>query len=360
VTKSLTWFVLVIVFAALPVNARDYMAVANRPNQLHLIDLVDQKIVRTCTLPGRYGSGTVQISHDKRTAFVLSNQFENIYGVDLDTCKITFSAIQSQGDVRIKTIAAFAVSIDDEELYVHQNPAHLLRDRYEVLDPRLAVYRIADGLEAKPVRTFAAPRQVIIAQVGKDGTLYLAGQDIYAMNVETGAYTVKLASLSSTDPKYGPKDVLSIWPIGQQSGELIRMYTAPRYTDAARTPERAEVVWGYERVDLATGAAEARDFGPLEVMLFSGMTRPGKRNEFYAALTQLKKYDVAKQQALKTADLDHSYYCVNFSSDGSKVYLAGTFNDIAIYDADTLTKLGNIVLPGGDMALTTAQVFSRP
>ena len=352
--------VIATVAAALPALAHDYMAVTNRPNQLHLIDLATQKIVRSCELPGRYGSGTLQISHDKRTAFVLSNQFENIYGVDLDTCKSAFSAVQSEGDVRIKTIAAFAVSADDKELYVHQNPSHLLRDRYEVLDSRVAVYRIADGLEAKPVRTFPAPRQVIIAQTGKDGTLYLAGQDIYAMNPKTGVYKVKLASLTSTDPRYGPKDVLSIWPIGQQSGELIRMYTAPRYTDAARTPEKAEVMWGYERVDLATGAAEARDFGPLEVMLFSGMTRPGKRNEFYAALTQLKRYDVAKQQALKTADLEHSYYCVNFSSDGSKVYLGGTFNDIAIYNADSLEKIGNIQLPGGDMALTTAQVFSRP
>jgi hypothetical protein len=50
---------------------------------------------------------------------------------------------------------------------------------------------------------------------------------------------------------------------------------------------------------------------------------------------------------------------VNFSSDGSKVYLAGTYNDIAIYDAETLEKLGNIQLPGGDMSLATAQVFPR-
>src|SRR5262245_43517795 len=97
VMKSLAWFLLAWL-AATPAIAHDYMAVTNRPNQLHLIDLVDQKIVRSCTLPGRYGSGTMQISHDKRTAFVLSNQFENIYGVDLETCKITFSAIQSEGD----------------------------------------------------------------------------------------------------------------------------------------------------------------------------------------------------------------------------------------------------------------------
>lgn len=340
-------------------GARDYLVVANRPNQLHVVDLEDRKVLRSCQLPGRYGNGSLQISPDRRTGFVLSNQFENIYGVNLDTCEITFSAIQSEGNVRVKTISALAVSPDGTELYTHQNPSLLARDHYEVQESRIAVFRIADGLNAKPVRTFPAPRQVILLQTGADGTLYLAGRDIYAMDVKTGDYKVHLASQSSTDPRYGQKDVLSIWPIGQQSGEFIRMYTAPRFTDEARTLEKAEYMWGYERVDLATGETESRDFGPLEVVLFSGMTRPGKRNEFFAALTQLKKYDVEQQKELLSVDLDHSYYCVNFSTDGSKVYLAGTYNDIAIYDADTLQKLGNIQLPGGDMSLATAQVFQR-
>ena len=56
-------------------------------------------------------------------------------------------------------------------------------------------------------------------------------------------------------------------------------------------------------------------------------------------------------------DLDHSYYCVNFATDGSEVYLAGTYNDIAIYDPDTMEKLGNIELPGGDMGLSNTRIF---
>ncbi len=100
-------------------------------------------------------------------------------------------------------------------------------------------------------------------------------------------------------------------------------------------------------------------FGPLEVVLFSGMARPSDPNQFYGVLTQLKKFDVAQQKELKSVDLDHSYYCINFSTDGSEVYLAGTFNDIAVYDADTLEKLGNIQLEGGDMSLANSRIFSR-
>jgi quinohemoprotein amine dehydrogenase beta subunit len=338
---------------------RDFMAVANRPNQVSLIDLEERKLVRTCPLPGRFGAGTLQMSPDKRTAFVLSNHFENIYGVNLDTCAITFSAIQSEGNTRIKTTAGFAVSPDGTELYVHQNPSLLLRDRYEVQEPRVAVYRIADGLQAKPVRSFPAPRQVILLQTDAKGTLYLAGRDIYSMDVKTGAYDVKLESQSRKEPRYGQRDVLSIWPLGQQSGEFIRMYTVQRYADETKKPETAEYMWGYERIDLATGEASTRDFGPLNVVLFSGMTRPHHPNEMFGALSQLQKFDVEKQTLVKSVDLEHSYYCVNFSSDGSRVYLAGTFNDIAIYDAETLEKLGNIQLPGGDQSLATAQVFPR-
>lgn len=50
---------------------------------------------------------------------------------------------------------------------------------------------------------------------------------------------------------------------------------------------------------------------------------------------------------------------LNLNQAGSKVYLAGTWNDIAVYDADSMTKLGNIQLPGGDMSLGTPQVFVR-
>ena len=41
------------------------------------------------------------------------------------------------------------------------------------------------------------------------------------------------------------------------------------------------------------------------------------------------------------------------------INLTGTFNDISIHDADTLGKVGQVKLPGGDMSLGTGQVFVR-
>jgi quinohemoprotein amine dehydrogenase beta subunit len=337
----------------------DYLVVMNRPNKLNLVDLKQRKVANSCDLPGDFGPGTVAMSPDHHTAYVLTNRFENIYGVDVDTCEIRFSARQSQGDERVKSIGSIAVSPDGKELYTHQNPTRLLIDRYEVQDARIAVFDTSAGLDAKPVRTFAAPRQITIMAVGDDGTLYMGGRDIYAMNMQTGATTVALASQSRNDPLESLRDSLTVWPIGAVSKEMVRMYSAARYKDASQDMATADWVWGFERVDLATGAVESKVFGPLEVVLFSGMARPSDPNQFYGVLTQLKKFDVAQQKELSSVDLDHSYYCINFSTDGSEVYLAGTFNDIAVYDADTLEKLGNIQLEGGDMSLANSRVFSR-
>ncbi len=218
---------------------------------------------------------------------------------------------------------------------------------------------LSAGLDAKPVRTFPAPRQITIMAAGKDGTLYMGGRDIYAMNMQTGATTVALASQSRNDPLESQRDVLSVWPLGDINNEFVRMYSAAQFKDASQDMATANWVWGFERVDLATGAVETKVFGPLEVVLFSGMARPSDPNQFFGVLTQLQKFDVAAQKKVKSVDLEHSYYCINFATDGSEIYLAGTFNDIAVYDPDTLEKLGNIPLQDGDMSLANSRVFSR-
>lgn len=55
---------------------------------------------------------------------------------------------------------------------------------------------------------------------------------------------------------------------------------------------------------------------------------------------------------------ENSYYCISFKKTGCKIYLAGTFNDVAVFDADSLKQIGSIKLPG-DKAITTAQIFMR-
>ena len=107
-----------------------------------------------------------------------------------------------------------------------------------------------------------------------------------------------------------------------------------------------------------TGETGDREFGPLEVVLFTGMRRPGHLDKMYGVLTQLKEFDVPSQSVTRTIELEHTYYCINFSTDGSRLYLSGALSDVAIYDADSLEKITNIQLRG-DMGMSNSYVFNR-
>lgn len=340
-------------------DSQDYMVVVNRPNNLHVIDLQAEELARTCELPGDSAPGTVVMSPDNSIAYVLAGRFGHIWGVDIDSCDLTFSAKLSYDNVRVRSIASLAVSPDGKEIYTIHNPTRLMNDHYEVMPSQFAVYRADAGFDAKPVRRYPVPRQINIMSTGDNGLVYLSGADVFAIDPKTGKMDVAIASRSAKRPGFGQPDILTVWPIGRVSNEFIRMYTIPKFNDPEQSPEATEYFWGFERVDLSSGETEVAEFAPLEEVLFTGMHRPHHPNEFYAVLTQLKRHDVAAKKVIKSIDLERTYYCINFSTDGSKLYLAGTYNDIAIYDAESLEKLGNIHLPGGDMSMATSQVFAR-
>lgn len=341
-------------------SGNEYLMVANYPNNLNVVDLASESVYKTCTLPDAFGPGTTQIAPDRRTAYILNNRFGTIYGIDLDTCKVTFRAEMSQGEnERAKSIASFTVSPDGKELYAVQNPTQINRDHYRVGEPRFAVYDTSAGLEAKPVRAFPAPRQANIMQSGDDGAVYLAGPNIYKVDVKTGEMTVALPIRDWQRPTHAPLDVLYIWPVQTPSRDFTILYTTAKFQDDKQDMATAAYQYGYLNVDLRNGDTEAREFGPLTEIYFTGMRSPKDRNIIYGLLHRLTKYDIAQQKLVQAAELDHTYYTLLTNQAGSRLYLTGTFNDISIHDADTLAKVGQVKLPGGDMSLGTGQVFVR-
>ena len=341
------------------VAGNEYMLVTNYPNNLHVLDLATEEVMKTCQLPDDFGPGAIKVSPDHKTAYVLNNHYEDIYGIDMDSCDVVFTARQSNGNERVKSIFSFAVSPDGKELYTIQNPTLLNKDHYRIQEPRLAVYDTKGGLDAKPIRSFPAPRQVTVMSVAENGTLLMAGEDFYAVDVNTGEKTVALANRNWQRPLYAAPDVLNAWPMDTANNEFLSLYTTARFQDETMDLNSAEWIYGFHTIDLKTGKAESIDFGPITEIYFTGMRNPADSNIVYGVLNRLAKYDISKKEMINAAPLDHSYYCIAMNDKGTRVYLAGTFNDVAIYDADSLEKTGSIKLPGGDMAITTAQVFRR-
>ena len=338
----------------------EYMVTPNYPNNLHVIDLATDTLFKTCKMPDAFGPGTVQLSPDRKIAYVLNNHYADVYGVELDSCKQVFHAsISQQPGEKAKSMFAFTVSHDGKELFTVANPTLMLNDRYVVQQPRLDVYATDAGLNAKPIRSFPAPRQLTIMQSGDDGTLYVAGADIYKVDVKTGKFDVLIPSRHWKRANYSAPDVLYVWNQQTYRHDFSLLYTAAKYKDKKQDPTTAEYVYGQFSVDLKTGKTETTDFGPLTEIYFSGMRSPKDPNLMFGVLNRLDKYDIKQKKRLHSATLDHSYYYVAFNKDGSKIYLSGTLNDIAIFDADSMKKIGNIKLPGGDMALNSSQIFIR-
>lgn len=340
-------------------HAATYLLTAARPNQLVLVNATERKVERTYPIPGDGIPSVVALSPDSRIAYVLTNRWESVSGIDLDTGKEVFRADMSEPGLRVKTMFAMTVSADGKELYVHQIPTRLKATEYQVEPTRIAVYDTAAGLGARPKKTFPAPRSIVQLLPARDGgRVYALGRELFAFDTHTGQLAETLPLQSWKQPNLSAPDVLAVWPQWEQSGVFATPYYAARTDLPADSPEAFRT--GLLTLDLKTGAMKATDFEPTAVVIFSSVINPVKHDEAFSVYTQLSKIDLAGGRVAKRIDLDHTYYSVNISADGKEVYVGGALGDIAVYSSDTLEKLATIPLPGGvNMSTASMRVVQR-
>ena len=338
---------------------KEYLVTVTRPNTtVHIIDLQINKVIRQCDLPQGPGPGTLVMSPDNSIVYILTDRFSDVYGVNIDNCEVVFSTQQSIDNVRVKSIASIAISPDGKEIYTHQNRVKMMNDHYELLTPQIAVFNTADGLNVKASRSYDSPRQVATMDTLESGKLIMGGQDIFLMDIHSGKYEVILPSLHENKSGYSAKDVLTVWQMGKVNNEFYRMYSQAKFNGEDGDYNNADFMWGHETVDLKTGEVATQDFGPIENVLFTSIRRPGQLNRVYATLNDLKEYDANTNKLIRSVDLPFTYYCINFSHDGSKIYLSGALDEVAVYDPDTLKNIANIKLTG-DGSMSTSIVFKR-
>ncbi|MNO71995.1 hypothetical protein D3C76_629280 [compost metagenome] len=341
-------------------TGHEYLVAINYPNQLHVVDMGSDKLYKTCPIPDAFGPGTLQLSPDHKTAYVLGNRYGDIYGIELDTCVTRFHAsLALKPGERARAIFSLAVSKDGKEVYSVVNPTQLLNDRYEVQGSRLQVYATDGGMNAKPVRTFPVPRQISGLATGYDGSLYMAGEDIYRVDVKTGQYEVKIPVRNWTRPLYSKPALITPHVYQNYLDELELHYSVARFKDDKYEMANARFIYGSFTVDLKTGEAKTEDFGPLMEVYSSTVRSPKDPNLMFGTFNRLAKFDVKQQKLLKAVPLDHTYYSLGLNKAGSKVYVAGGYSDIAVYDSESLERLGGVKLPGGDMGMSGMQVFTR-
>lgn len=341
--------------------SKEYLLAVAKPNQLVLIDAAARKVERMYDIPGPGSPNSIAVSPDGKIAYAMTNRWESISGIDLDSGKEVFRADFSEPGLRVKGMFGMTLSRDGKEIYAIQSPVQIKLElgEYIVQDTRIAVYDTGAGKGAKPVRTFKIPRRVALIHMSVDGTkLYAIGWDIYVYDPKTGEQLETVPVLNWDRPNYAPPDVLGVW----NQYEQAEVYVNPYFTLRTDMSMEDPAAWktGMLSLDLKTGEVVTKDFENTEVIIFSAVVNPVRRNESYGVYTTLTKIDHVAGKVLKRVDLDHTYYGVNISSDGSEIYIGGTMNDIAVYSTDTLEKLANIRIPGGaDQALVGVRVFDR-
>jgi quinohemoprotein amine dehydrogenase beta subunit len=349
-----------LVSLAAPALARDLLVTIARPGNLYVFDAASRTLEKDCPLDGIFPApGVIQMSPDGKVAYALVNRWEDIIGVNIETCETVFFARQSEEKIKRRSMASLAVSRDGTQVYTVRNPVRLHPDHLEVLPAEFAVYDAAAGLNAEPAALFPAPRRSTVMAAGAGGEVYVGAHDVMAIDPATGETEVVIPNYSWDRPTYGGPDVLAFWPVGGQNDEFMLLYSAPVFADETKA-DMTDFVWGYQSVDLETGETEIRDFASFEVIMFSGVRNPQAPNELYGVYTQLSKHDVEKKALIARVDLPHTYYCINISSDGKEIYVGGTNDDIGVYDAATLERIGEMRIPsGGDMGVATLQIVPR-
>lgn len=339
----------------------DLIVTGAKPDRLFVIDAARRAVQAEFHIPEANGSvGVIVPSPDGRIAYVLVNRMESIAGIDLTSGKEVFRADLSTAGERVKCMFAFDVTPDGRELIVYELPVKLEPDEYQVEEPRFAVFATNAGVGAKPTRSFPAPRRVHMILAKKDGrSFYSIGFDLAEYDVGSGRLIEQRGIRAWSRPDHSIPDLLAIWPVSEPTG----IFASPVYSTvmgAATTggaQADAEVpMTSLMTLDLKTGKLDYRDFEKTSALIFSSVLSPA-RPEAFGVYAQLTKIDTEHGKLANRVNLDHTFYSVNISSDGSEVYIGGAMCDVAFYDAATLTRKANLRLPGcPDQVLSTLRV----
>ncbi|HVS77991.1 MAG TPA: quinohemoprotein amine dehydrogenase subunit beta [Steroidobacteraceae bacterium] len=338
---------------------RDYLVTAAKPDRVFVIDPAAARVVSDFRIPDANDYVSILVpSPDGRVAYVLINGAESIAGIDLQTGREVFRANLSEPGLRVKCMFAFDITPDGRELIVYEYPTRLGIDEYTVEQPRFAIYSTAGGLDARPLREFPAPRRIEMILAKRDGRSFFAlGFDLYQFDLDTGRLMGERGILNWQRPDHSSPDMLAFWPVSQPTG----VFSSPLYSTVTGpgTPAGGVAETSLMTLDLTSGSLEYHDFGRTDNLIFSTVLSPSRRWA-YGVYTQLTKIDTEHWTVAQRLNLAHTYYSVNISTDGSEVYAGGAMCDIAIYDAKTLQRRGDVRLPGcGDQSLATLRVIRR-
>jgi len=343
---------LLIASADTPALAKDILLQGMLHNQLNILDGDKDEVIGTVTTKGKKVTNFTWDPKDLDKIYTITDWGQQIEQLDLKEKKW------------VRTIRLGGSGVKVRALDIELNPANpnllyalSLRQRWltdEIVDMAPAVL-VIDLAAEKVVKEIEIPRGCTNIFFGYDGSeFYITGRDVFVYDPMTGKQVNFLGLAHPTVTGVDPQISLNIWRLHDQSG--MAMVLVGSLATANNLPYQ-----GYYTIDLKKKSTEGSmklvtDIGPLYNQ-FSAVVSPD-RKYYYMVLNKVEKRDFATNRLLATADVDKSYYSIQISSDGKKVYLGGGGDSILIYDTETMKLLKKLDTPG-DAVLTHFRVQKR-
>jgi DNA-binding beta-propeller fold protein YncE len=357
--KRTVFFALVLLGTALllasgdsPALGKDILLQGMLHNKFNVLDGDKDEIVATIDTKGKKVTNFTWDPKDLDKVYAITDWGQQIEQLDLAAKKVVRTFRLGGDGVKVRALDIELNPANPNLLYAISLRQRWLSDEIVDMTPAVLVF---DLTTEKVVKEIEIPRGCTNIFFGYDGTeFYLTGRDVYVYDPTTGKQVNFLGLAHPTTTGVDPQISLNIWRLHDQSG--MAMVLVGSLSTANNLPYQ-----GYFTIDLKKKSTEGSmnlvtDIGPLYNQ-FSAVVSPD-RKYYYMVLNKVEKRDFATNRLLATADVDKSYYSIQISSDGKKVYLGGGGDSILVYDTETMKLLKKLDTPG-DAVLTHFRVQKR-
>jgi DNA-binding beta-propeller fold protein YncE len=335
-----------------PALGKDILLQGMLHNKFNVLDGDKDEIVATIETKGKKVTNFTWDPKDLDKVYCITDWGQQIEQLDLAGKKVVRTFRLGGSGVKVRALDIELNPANPNLLYALSLRQRWLSD--EIIDMTPAVL-VIDLTTEKVVKEIEIPRGCTNIFFGDDGSeFYVTGRDVYVFDPMTGKQVNMLGLAHPTTTGVDPQISLNIWRLHDQSG--MAMVLVGSLATANNLPYQ-----GYYTIDLKKKSTEGSmnlvtDIGPLYNQ-FSAVVSPD-RKYYYMVLNKVEKRDFATNRLLATADVDKSYYTIQISSDGKKVYLGGGGDSILIYDTETMKLLKKLDTPG-DAVLTHFRVQKR-
>mgnify|MGYP000206356858 CR=1 FL=1 len=332
-------------------SAQDYILQGNIHNKVIAVDSEREEIVKVIETLGQKITSISWSKQDKDKLYVVSDWGQQLEKIDFVKEKIEDTIrLSNTPNIKVRALDVEASPNDPDIVYTIALRQQWNSDEIIDLPPVIQKINFKSKKIVKEVEVAKGIFQVFFNNSGKN--LYALGRDLYVFSPDLeniGFFGLGNPSNST----YSPQILLHTWK-QYEASELAAIVTASQNT--SNNLMYLGLLFIDLRDEFPKNVKLVPEISPI-FMIFSGVVSPD-RKYVYMVMNELVKYDIEKNTIVKRVPTDKTYYSINISTDGKKLYLGGGGDNIRVYNAETFELITDIWQPG-DAVITHIRVLNR-